>query len=560
MKNNKTFIPDWIDKAPVENSFRSIFKYGNPNGFKHPSKRLYEELKRVFDLTDNDFKQKISTGNEKVDFKRKPSIEVKHIEFFKKLCGKENVSFSEYQRLKYSTGKTMEEALLLRQGQVKEISDLVVHPRNKNEIVEIVTYCNENLIPVNVYGGGSSVNLGFYPEKRGITLVLSTHMNKILNLNEQNQTARVQAGILGPDFEKALNNAPEIFGTSKKFTCGHFPQSFEYSSVGAWFVTFGSGQESSYYGDAADFVLAVEVVTPSGVIKTHDFPAEATGPRILDFFKGNEGIFGIVTELTWKLHRYMPQNRQSFGFIFPDWKAAVDAAREISQAQFGMPAVFRISDPEETHHGLKLYGIEGSIFDKIMTAKGFKPMQRCLFIGTAEGEKKFAKNIKRNVKKIARKYGAMYLTSFPVKKWQPGRYTDPYLREDLADYGIIIDTLETSVNWDNLLFIHQKVRDFVKNRPKTIAMTHSSHFYAQGTNLYFIFLIKENNIEKYLKFQRGVINAIYEAGGSLSHHHGIGRMIKPWMPKYHSEEELLAIKALKNYFDPNNIMNPGNLI
>ncbi|MEA3451245.1 MAG: FAD-linked oxidase C-terminal domain-containing protein, partial [Bacteroidota bacterium] len=262
-------------------------------------------------------------------------------------------------------------------------------------------------------------------------------------------------------------------------------------------------------------------------------------------------------ELTWKIYRHQPENRKRFGFIFPNWESAVNASREISQGEFGMPAVFRISDPEETHIGLKLYGVEGTIFDKLMKLSGFKPMQRCLFLATSDGEKHFTKNVKQRVKKICRKHGAMYLTAFPVKKWEPGRYRDPYLREDLMDYGIIIDTLETSVKWDNLHKVHQQCRAFVKSRPNTICMTHASHFYEQGTNLYFIFQIKENDINEYLKFQKSLIDSIAKSGGSLSHHHGVGRMIAPWMEEHLGTQQMNILRALKNHFDPNNIMNPG---
>ncbi len=560
MKQKNTFTPKWINEAPVPGSFRSIFKYGNPEGFKHPNQKLYEELKQHFHLSDDDFKQKQSTGNELVEFKKIPALSEEQIKYFISLCGAENVSSKEYDRLKFSTGKTLEEAMQLRQGKTEKISDLVIHPRNKNEITEIVKYCNTEKIPVYVYGGGSSVNLGFYPEKGGITLVLSTHLNKITEFNELNQTVKVQAGMLGPDFESALNNADKLYQAKHKYTCGHFPQSFEYSSVGGWFVTLGSGQQSSYYGDAGDLVLAVEMISPAGTIITKDYPATATGPKILDIIKGSEGIFGIVVELTWKIYRYMPENRQYFSFVFPSWQSAVDAAREISQSEFGMPAVFRISDPEETHHGLKLYGIEDTVFDKIMSFRGFKPMQRCLFLGTADGELNFAKNIKKQVKKICKRHGAMYLTAYPVKKWEPGRYRDPYLREDLMDFGIIIDTLETSVKWDNLHKVHELCRSYVKSRPDTICMTHASHFYPQGTNLYFIFIMKEKDRTAYLKFQRGLIDEIEKSGGSLSHHHGVGRMIRHLMPKHLGNNQIKVLKSLKKHFDPENIMNPGALI
>ncbi len=558
MSTKKPFQPNWINEAPKKGSFRSIFKFGNPEGFKHPNDNLFEEIKNKFHLTNADFNQKETTGNELVDLKKETGLEPIQIEKFISICGDDNVSSKEYDRLKFSTGKTVEEAMKLRIGKVEKISDLVVHPRNKKEVAEIVKYCNQEKIPIYTYGGGSSVNLGYYPEKGGISLVLSTHLNKVVAFNELNQTATVEAGMMGPAFEDVLNNAPKLYDAKNEFTCGHFPQSFEYSTVGGWFVTLGSGQQSSYYGDAADLVLGVEMITPIGDIITKTYPATATGPKFLDIIKGSEGTLGIVIELTWKIFKHNPQNRQYFSFIFPNWEAAVNASREISQGEFGMPAVFRISDAEETHHGLKLYGIEDTIFDKLMKLRGFKPMERCLFLGTADGDKQFAKHIKSKVKKICKKHGAMNLTSYPVKKWEPGRYKDPYLREDLMDYGIIIDTLETGVNWDNLHEVHQQCRAYVKSRPDTICMTHASHFYAQGTNLYFIFIIKENDIEAYRSFQEGLIDTIEKSGGSLSHHHGVGRMIAKWMPKHLGENQMNVIRALKNHFDPNNIMNPGS--
>ena len=223
-----------------------------------------------------------------------------------------------------------------------------------------------------------------------------------------------------------------------------------------------------------------------------------------------------------------------------------------------MPAVFRISDAEETHHGLKLYGIEGTIFDKLMKICGFKPMERCLFIGSADGDKSFTKNVKRQVKKIVRNNGGMYLTAYPAKKWEPGRYRDAYLKEDLMDYGILIDTLETSVKWDNLHVAHQKVREFIKSRPQTICLSHASHFYSQGTNLYFIFILKDQDLEVYKKFQKGVIETIEKSGGTLSHHHGVGKLTGYLMEKHLGKNQMEVLRALKKHFDPKNIMNPGD--
>ncbi len=553
----KQFEPNWRETPPAPRSFRSIFKWGDPQAYKHPNKKLFKEIKEQFHLTDEDFKEARSYGDEVVSFKKSPKLSKKDIDFFTRLCGSENVSVDEYFRTKFSSGKTIEEAISLRDGKVGPLCDLVVHPRNKDEIVNIVKYCNKNKIPIYVYGGGSSVNFGLRPSKGGISLVMSTHMNKILEVNPINQTVTVEAGIMGPDLETALNNAKELYKTPYNYTCGHFPQSFEFSSAGGWISALGSGQASSYYGDAYDLVISQEYITPAGVIKTLDYPATATGPKVNDIFKGSEGCFGVLTEITFKIFRYMPENRRYFGFIFPSFQDAINAGREISQGEFGMPAVFRISDEEETHIGLKLYGIDGTILDKLMQLRGYKPMKRCLFLGTTEGEKNFTRNVKRQVKKICKKHGGMYITGLPSKMWEPGRYKDPYLREDLQDYGILIDTLETAVKWDNLHKVHQEVREFVKSRPETICMTHSSHFYPQGTNLYFIYIMKDNGLQEYIDFQSGIIERINSSGGSLSHHHGVGKMIAPWMEKHLGKEQMEVLRALKRHFDPNNIMNPG---
>jgi len=557
MKKTKFFNPDWRETAPTKGSYRSIFKWGDPLGFKHPNPKLYKELKETFNMADSDFKLKTNEGDEPVICNEKINLTRSQINSIKKIVGEQNISTGEYDRVRYSTGKTIEEAMMLRKQKTGRVSDLVVHPKDKEDVKKIIAFCSKQKIPVYVYGGGSSVNFGLRPSKGGITLVMNTHMNRVLEINETNQTATIQPGIMGPAYEHALNNAPDVFNTSRKFTCGHFPQSFEYSSAGGWVVTLGSGQQSSYYGDAYDIVISQEYVTPSGSFKTLEYPATATGPKINDIMKGSEGSFGVLVELKMKIFRYMPENRKRFGFIFSTWEDAINAGREISQGEFGMPSVFRISDPEETHIGLKLYGIDGTILDKIMTIRGYKPMERCLFIGSADGDISLTRNIKKNVKKICKKHGGMYLTGIATRKWEPGRYRDPYLREDLQDYGIMTDTLESGVTWENLHSLHKNVREFVKKRPGTICMTHSSHFYPQGTNLYFIFFAKIDNINEYIEFQDGIIEAIEKNGGSLSHHHGVGKMIAPWMEKHLGTDQMNILRALKKHFDPNNIMNPG---
>ncbi len=551
----KKFRPDWSEKAPTPGTFREIVKYGDPHHFKHPSDAWVKMMMQEFGMTDADFSHKINEGHEEVVLNRPSALRPEQIEALAAIVGKENVAQDDYSRVKYSSAKTSEEMWELRQGVIREVSDVVVHPRDKNDVQKIVKYCDAEQISVTVFSGGSSCNFGCRPYKGGVSLVMSTHMNKLLEINELAQTARVQPGMFGPAYEEALNSAPERFGCKRRFTCGHFPQSFEYSTVGGWVLTLGSGQASTYYGDAYHIVFSQEYVTPAGCFKTLDYPATATGPKVNDIMKGSEGTFGILVEVTMKIFRYMPENRQHFSFMYPTWEAAVAASREIMQGEFGLPAVYRISDPEETERGLKLYGVP-PLFDALLARRGFKPMQRCLCMGTVEGDRDYTRLVAKKIKAIASRYGAISLTGYAARKWEHTRYTEPYMREDFMDYGLFSDTLEASVTWDNLHRLHEGVRAFVKSRPGTICMTHASHFYPQGTNLYFIFLARMD-VDEFVAFQNGVIEQMLKYGGTLSHHHGVGRLLAPWMEKHLGKEQMAVLRALKHHFDPNGIMNPG---
>ncbi|MDD3249359.1 MAG: FAD-binding oxidoreductase [Smithellaceae bacterium] len=555
MKSNP-YRPEWTEKAPPAGTYRSIFKYGDPHRFKHPSDAWFNMIKQEFGLSDSDFASRNREGLEPVSLQRPPNLSSHQIEFLQKIVGGENVALDDYSRVKYASGKTTEEMLEMRHGMIREVADVVVHPRGKEDVQKIVDYCNREKIPITVFSAGSSVNFGCRPVRGGISLVVSTHMNKLLDVNELNQTARVQPGMFGPAYENALNRAPELFQTKHRYTGGHFPQSFEYSTVGGWIVTLGSGQASTYYGDAYDIVFSQEYVTPAGTFKTLDFPATATGPKVNDIMKGSEGTFGILVEITMKIFRYRPENRERFSFMYPTWDAAVDASREIMQSEFGKPAIYRISDPEETDRGLKLYGMPDFV-DKFLKWRGFKPMQRCLCLGNVEGDRDYTRLVTRKIKALARRHGAISLTGYAARKWEHTRYTEPFMREDLGDYDILIDTLEAAVTWDNLHRLHEGVRACVRSRPATMCMTHASHFYPQGTNLYFIFIVHMKDPEEFRKFQRGIIDSIQKHGGSLSHHHGVGRMIGPWMEGHLGKEQMDVLRTLKKHFDPQGIMNPG---
>jgi len=193
------------------------------------------------------------------------SLAAEHLAFLSQTCGEENLKTDTYTRVKRSYGQGMIDALRLRRKIVENIADVVVAPRSQAEIEAIVSYANQHFIPIYVFGGGSSVTRGYEATKGGICIDMSVHMNRLVSLNEIDQTVTVEAGMWGPKLEDLLQNAVEKLGAKRNYTVGHFPQSFEYSSVGGWVVTRGAGQNSTYYGKIEDMVLDQEYVTPRGV-------------------------------------------------------------------------------------------------------------------------------------------------------------------------------------------------------------------------------------------------------------------------------------------------------
>ncbi|MDY0345213.1 MAG: FAD-binding oxidoreductase, partial [Bacilli bacterium] len=396
--------------------------------------------------------------------------------------------------------------------------------------------------------------------KGGISLDMRLRFNKVIDFNEKDQTITVQAGMSGPKLEETLNSAVQLFNAKRAYTCGHFPQSFEYSSVGGWVVTRGAGQNSTYYGKIEDLVLQQKYATPIGNIVTSPYPREATGPSLNHIMMGSEGAFGVLTDVTLRVFRLTKENRKSFAFMFHNWQEAQEATREMMQCEAGFASVFRCSDAEETDLMMRLYGVDESPLAKLFKVGGYKPMERSLFLGWSEGEKGFAKNVAANIKRIARKHGGMNLTGFVTKAWEKGRFTDPYLRDSMQDFGILTDTLECSVLWSNMNEVYKSVREYCHSRPNTVVTTHLSHAYPQGANLYFIFITRMNNINDYISYHSGILDAIQKSGASMSHHHGIGKMFGPWLEGSLGKTEYSVLKTLKHHFDPDNIMNPGGTL
>ena len=557
----KEFEPKWFDDDYSDKSYRSIFKWGEKRQIKAPRESLYKMIKDVFELTDDDFKGYTEDlGLDEVDFDIPVKLEEKHITKFREICGDEFVRTDNYARLSVAYGKTMYDIMRLRNKIVENVPDVVAYPDTKEQVEQIVAYCQQEKIPVYVYGGGSSVTRGVECMKGGISLDMRLRFDKVIEFNEKDQTITVQAGMSGPQLEKVLNNAVELFGAKRAYTCGHFPQGFEYSSVGGWVVTRGAGQNSTYYGCISDIVIAQEYATPIGPIKTDTYPRKACGPDLDQIMMGSEGTFGVLTHVTLKIFRHTPETVKRFSYMFKDWETAQAAAKEIMQSEAGYPSVFRLSDPEETNIMLHMYNVIDSPVRHLFKLKGFEEGKMCLFLAFTNGEKGFSKNLAKHTKRVCRKYGGLTLTGYVTKSWEKGRFNDPYMRDTMQDFGLVMDTMECSVNWSNMSKVHAEVRKFVKSRPHTICMTHMSHVYPQGANLYWIFITRMHDPAEFKAYHAGILDAIQKSGASMSHHHGIGKMFAPWLEGSIGHNEYEVFRTLKEHFDPDGIMNPGGTL
>ena len=538
----------------METTYRSIFKWGDKREEKL-EKGVVELIKEQFDYIDADFDKKVLYGDREVRLEQKSKIPAAIRQQFENIAGSENVRWDDYSRATHAFGKFYGDLLNLRKGEIATPPDLVISPRTEKEIEQILHLCQQENIAITPVGSLSSVTRGVETPRGGISLDLTAWFNKVLEVNEVNTSVRVQPGVYGPALEKHLND--------RGYTCGHFPQSFEYSTVGGWVAARGAGQASTGYGKIEELVLALRVITPAGIIETKDFPATAEAWDLNKIFIGSEGTLGVITSVTLKIRKYRPENSAFAAFVFKDFTSATQSMRKIMQAGFGFPHFFRLSDPVETATAFKIKGFDNSLSDRFLKMKGYRPGERCLMFVSIEGDKEYTHLVKKKIKKTARKSGAFYSGEKPVKEWLKQRYESAYLRDPLMDVGVMTDTVETSVTWDNLLNLWTQVRDYLESREKTHVMAHISHVYENGANLYFTFLspMKQGDeMEDYLHYHHGLIDAIHNNGGSLSHHHGIGRALAPWMEKEMGKTAMGLLQAIKDNLDPKGIMNPGNTL
>lgn len=532
-------------------TYRDILKWGDKREEKIDA-RMLDLVRERLHIIIPEGAEKYLPGNDDVRLEKRPSLSKRHLEYFTAVSGAENIFTDDFTRARFSAGKFYGELLDLRMGIVSSPPDVVISPRDSSEVEKIISYCNENRIAVVPSGGRSSVTGALEPVNGGVALDLAGHLNSITCINELNMTVTAGAGISGPDLEAALN--------SRGYTCGHFPQSFEYSSLGGWIAAKGAGQYSTGYGKIEDMVVSLKVVTPAGTLETREYPRTAQGWDVFRLFIGSEGTLGVITEATMIIRRYVPGTTAHASYIFSSFEDSVTAMREVMQGGYGRPHMFRISDPEETEVAFATSGFSDTLADRMLKMLGYMPGRRVLMFIAVEGDSSYSRFLLKRIKRAFRKKRCMTTGSKPVKKWLDQRYSSAYLRDPLMDLGVMSDTLETAVTWENLTGVWSAARAYAHGRPNTVMMIHISHVYENGANLYFTFLSpmkKGDERDDFRKFHSGLVETIIRNGGSLSHHHGVGRVLAPWMEEHLGRETMAVLGAVKRHFDPNNIMNPG---
>ena len=489
---------------------------------------------------------------------------------FERLCGKENVSTDRFQRVSHSMGKSYRDLLRFRMRKVERPVDVVVWPREEGEVISLLRIAEENNLAVIPFGGGSSVTGGVEPLAEGRDGVISMDMarlNRVLRVDATSQTAVIQAGALGPEIEEQLN--------AQGYTLGHFPESFDHSSLGGWLATRASGRQSTGYGDIEDMVLALRMVTPRGVIDTRKVPSTAAGPSVLQLCVGSEGFFGVITEATMRI-RPLPSVVDYRGIIFRNFAAGVSAIREMMQ-QGMVPTCVRLSDRTETALAQAFRSTTGSKWKrkaedaalKVLASRGYSFDDGAFMVLGLEGERDEVEYLRVGILRLCRQLGGFHLGTNPGRQWYKSRHETAYFREQLINWGVMVDTLETATTWDNLLHLYGEVRSALRasleeGGGKSMVACHVSHSYREGASLYYTFFApmaeEGKEEEQWEKAKRAASEAIMEYGGTISHHHGVGYEHAPWMRREVGDISIETIRAVKRTVDPEEIMNPGKLI
>lgn len=479
-----------------------------------------------------------------------------------------------HSRLFHGHGHTCHEIFELRHGSLRRIPDIVIWPSCHKDVEEIVHLAVEHNVCIIPFGGGTSVSNALEcpdTEKRMIVSLDMTKMKRILWVDEENLVAHIEAGIIGQELEQQLN--------ARGLCVGHEPDSLEFSSLGGWVATRASGMKKNIYGNIEDIVVRVRMVTPRGTVeKSCQVPRMSSGPDIHHFILGSEGTLGVVTEVSLRI-RPLPECRVYGSIVFPTFDIGVMCVREIAKQRCA-PASIRLMDNEQFIFGQALKPKGDSYFKSFLDGlkalyltkfKGFDPHQLCVATLLFEGGKQEVAAQQRRIYEIASQFRGIPAGEENGKRGYMLTFVIAYLRDLGFDYHFLAESFETSVPWDRVSDLCRNVKETLVRKCGELGVKHPplatcrvTQTYDAGACVYFYFGFVyyglANPLETYDEVETAARDEVLANGGSLSHHHGVGKLRKKWLPQTVSNVGIEMLHSVKKAIDPQNIFGNGNLL
>lgn len=467
-----------------------------------------------------------------------------------------------FERLRHARGQSLPDWVDLRHGRVETPPDGVAFPRSAEQVRRLIGFAARHGARLIPYGGGTSVVGHINPAASAapsLTVDLG-RLNRLVGLDEISLLATFEAGIAGPEIEAVLNE--------RGFTLGHFPQSFELSTLGGWVATRSSGQQSYYYGRIEDLFAGGRLETGAGPLEFPPLPASAAGPDLRHLALGSEGRYGVLTHAVVRIRR-LPEREAFYGIFFHTWEDGLEALREIAQKRIPI-SMARLSNAVETETTLRLSGKEGLV-RWAKAGLGFLgyAQKRALLILGVTGDASAVRYAKRAALHTVRRYNGFYSGAPIGALWRKSRFLSPYLRNHLWEAGYAVDTLETALPWSSLPPAAGRVPEAIAEAleafgERGLVFAHLSHIYRDGASLYVTCLFRrsadpEATLARWRGMKEAASRAIVELGGTISHQHGVGRDHAPYLTSEKGEIGMRLLRGAAQTLDPEGVFNPGVL-
>ncbi|MGA5647713.1 FAD-binding oxidoreductase [Streptomyces seoulensis] len=463
--------------------------------------------------------------------------------------GADHVRTDTGSRVRHTRGKSTPDLLRIRAGDLTDVPQAVVLPASHEEVLAVLRACAAHRVAVVPFGGGTSVVGGLAPERREFIALDLRRMDALLDLDPVSRTAVLQPGLRGPQAEALL--------AAQGFTLGHFPQSFEWATIGGFAAARSSGQASAGYGRFDEMVLGLTLATPEGTIETGRAPRSAAGPDLRQLILGSEGAFGVITSVTVRV-RPKPEQRLYEGWRFASFTEGAAALRRLAQ-DGPRPTVLRLSDETETLVGLAQPDAIGAALADGGTG--------CLAVTGYEGTVADTARRREEAAAVLRECGGTLVGTEPGERWAEGRYAAPYLRDALLDAGAFAETLETAAFWSRIPELYTAVRTALTDTltgagTPPLVMCHISHVYENGASLYFTVVSAQGTdpVAHWTPAKHAANEAVLAAGGTISHHHGVGTDHRDWYVREAGPLAVGALRAVKARLDPAGLLSPGVLL